>query len=108
MLKENTDAPSLSRSREERKPSKKHKGTPHTKSYDNLIFKQSRWTVCSKLLIQKIQIGNLWDDRVPNGAWQRAEAQKQMRSPLLHILPSNEHKQGELGLGRTQSDRFRS
>lgn len=80
--------------------------SPHTKSYDNLIFKQSRWTVCQKLLIQKIQIGNLWDDRAPNGAWQREEAQKQTRSQLLHILPSNEHKQGERGSGRSKVSGF--
>lgn len=49
--------------------------SPYTMSYDNLIFMHSRWTACSKLLIQEIQIGNLWDDRAPNGAWRREEAQ---------------------------------
>ena len=45
--------------------------TSYTKFYDNLIFMQSRWTFCSKLLIQKTQTGNLWDNRAPNGAWLR-------------------------------------
>lgn len=74
------------------------------KSYDNLIFRQSRWSFSFKLLIQKTQIGNLWDNRAPNGAWQREKAQKRMRSQLLNFLSNNEHKHGELGLGRTQRE----
>lgn len=77
--------------------------SPYTKSYDNLIFMQSRWTFCSKLLIQKTQISNLWDNKAPNGAWQREEAQRRMGPQVLHFLSSDEHKQGELGLERTQS-----
>lgn len=109
MLKKKSDAPSLSQTRGERNTVKNARiNFPYTKSYNNLIFMQSRWTFCFKLLIQKTQIGNLWDNRASNGAWQREKAQKWMRSQLLRFLSSNEHKQGEPGLGRTQRDWFLS
>lgn len=96
MLKKNTDASSLRTEGKWNTVKTTRVSSPYAKSYNNLIFMQSRCTFCSKLLIQKTQGGNLWDNRAPNGAWQREKAQKH-RSHLLHFLPSNEHKEGELG-----------